>query len=316
VISVSPVHKSATDAGQPPGHRLAKAARVAAAMLRDRRPLAGAWRLALDCSLAQNLGVSSLAFALKPYRPFGCAAWPPALKLARMQAHVALVRSLGGILLPQGDGPRRLADLSTVAPDLWLAIDEPSEMLQDGLTVLSLMEGQMRIFQVSFTLARFTGAHMQVFVGGIQGRQGELDLYRDMTKACHGMRPRDLLLEAFRLFCNALDVRLISAVANSATYHHDRYFGAYPYRPARMHYDTVWRDRGGRQVDGHWFHLPLSTHRRTLEEVPARKRALYRRRYAMLDEMHAIVGDATRQAIPAAGQTLSCLKHGAPETLW
>lgn len=272
--------------------------------MRDPETLVGAWRLGRGPEMGRPPGLSHLAFAMKPFRPFGCAAWSPALKLARMAEHVALVHALGGILLPRPGGPRPLADLSAIAPGLWVAIDEPVEMLQDGLCVLSLMEGQVRIFQVSFTLVPMgqqASGRLQVFVGGIQGRLGELDHYRDLTKACHGMRPRDLVVEAFRQFCRALGVQRISAVADDSTYHHDRYFGAHPYRPVRMDYDAIWHDRGGKRVDRDWFDLPLTTHRRLLEDIPARKRALYRRRYAMLDDLQTIMADAVRLAVPAVG---------------
>lgn len=81
-------------------------------------------------------------------------------------------RSLGGILRPKAEGQRRLADLSTLAPELRLTINEPTEMLRDGFTVLSLVTGPLGLIRLSFTVARLAGGHMQVFVGGVQKRQG------------------------------------------------------------------------------------------------------------------------------------------------
>lgn len=54
-----------------------------------------------------------------------------------------------------------------------------------------------------------------------------------------------------------------------------------------VHFDyrAFWQEAGGTQgSDAHW-QLPRALERRPLEEVGARKRAMYRRRYLMLDAM-------------------------------
>jgi uncharacterized protein VirK/YbjX len=258
-----------------------------------------AWQLNPLHDLPLRFGISGASLALKPYRPFGCAKWSPATKLERMAAHFDVLRVLGGVMAPARGEPRRLMSLETISPSFWLAIDEPPAMMQDGLSVLSLMDGDTRIFQITFTLAEH-GHGLEAYIGGIQGRVGELDLYRDLTKACHGLRPRDLTIEVFRLFCVELGVRRIRAIAESATYHSDPYFGAHPYQTARMNYDEIWVDRGATRVDEAWFHLPLESQHRDAEDIPARKRALYRRRYEMLDGFRTQMGEAVKAGIPGA----------------
>jgi len=56
---------------------------------------------------------------------------------------------------------------------------------------------------------------------------------------------------------------------------------------AGMFYDDVWADRGGTRVAPTHFELPLAGSRRPLEEVAAKKRSMYRRRYEMLDAIDA-----------------------------
>jgi uncharacterized protein VirK/YbjX len=258
-----------------------------------------AWRLNPLHDLPLRFGISGASLALKPYRPFGCAKWSPATKLERMATHFDVLRVLGGVMAPARGEPRRLMSLGTISPSFWLAIDEPPAMMQDGLSVLSLMDGDTRIFQITFTLAEH-GHGLEAYIGGIQGRVGKLDLYRDLTKACHGLRPRDLTIEVFRLFCVELGVRRIRAIAESATYHSDPYFGAHPYQTARMNYDEIWVDRGATRVDEAWFHLPLESQHRDAEDIPARKRALYRRRYEMLDGFRTQMGEAVKAGIPGA----------------
>ena len=50
-------------------------------------------------------------------------------------------------------------------------------------------------------------------------------------------------------------------------------------------YDAVWVERGGRRVDASHFELPLAVSLRSLDEVPSKKRAQYRRRNEMLQEL-------------------------------
>ena len=72
-----------------------------------------------------------------------------------------------------------------------------------------------------------------------------LDRYRIFTKAT-GMRPRDFLIEVFKMFCRALDVSEIRAVSNLN----------HPQRQKvsdiKLSYDQVWRERGG-VYDGNGF---------------------------------------------------------------
>jgi len=55
----------------------------------------------------------------------------------------------------------------------------------------------------------------------------------------------------------------------------------------RVHFDyrAFWSEAGGQAgAQGYW-HLPLQAPRRPLEDIDARKRAMYRRRYTLLDDM-------------------------------
>ncbi|WP_413774718.1 DUF535 family protein [Mesorhizobium sp. AR10] len=47
----------------------------------------------------------------------------------------------------------------------------------------------------------------------------------------------------------------------------------------------MWWERGAIDRRNGFFELPVEAGRRQGDEIPARKRAMYRRRYAMLDEI-------------------------------
>ena len=84
-----------------------------------------------------------------------------------------------------------------------MVIDQAKWFMREGQLVINLFVGEVRMFSLAFSLGR-DGGERTAFVGAVQGRdiEGVADEYRDLTKAAHGMRPRDLLFEIFRMLCS------------------------------------------------------------------------------------------------------------------
>ena len=84
-----------------------------------------------------------------------------------------------------------------------------------------------------------------------------------------------------------LGARQILAVSN-----HTHIYRSWRYRLSKRSvfladYDAFWREMGGEPGQEGHFLLPLTTLRRPLAEIASKKRAEYRRRYALLDAMNA-----------------------------
>jgi uncharacterized protein VirK/YbjX len=146
-----------------------------------------------------------------------------------------------------------------------------------------------------------------VFIGGIQGRdtEGVLDKYRELTKACHGMRPRDLLIEIFRMLCSELKVVHILAVSDEYRHSRSKYFGDGKLKFSSVNYNEIWLDRGGTLVDPAFYSIDVETKHRDLEDIPAKKRGMYRRRYDMLETLREQLRANYRQAGARADGCLS-----------
>ena len=131
--------------------------------------------------------------------PYQCAAWNAETRFDRIAKHLEAVQQIRGLSLGLED-KLVLADLSFVSSGLSLIIDRARWLAREGHLTLSLFKDEFRAFTVSFSLAN--EPQRELFIGGLQGRQSEgiLTLYRDLTKDFEGMRPRDFLLEALRLF--------------------------------------------------------------------------------------------------------------------
>jgi uncharacterized protein VirK/YbjX len=216
--------------------------------------------------------------------PYQCAAWDAETRFSRISAHLECLRHIPGLTLALDD-KLVLADLSSISRGVSLIIDRAPWLAREGNLALSLFKDDFRAFSVAFSL--MSEPEPALFIGGLQGRRSDniLALYRDLTKDFEGMRPRDFLLEALRMFAVKIGVRHIYAVADEQKISRHQYFAGKD--TAGLNYNEVWLDRGGTRVADTHFELPLTGSRRPLEDVPAKKRSMYRRRYEMLETIDA-----------------------------
>lgn len=194
-----------------------------------------------------------------------------------------------------------LADLPASDParySLRLRYDDQFE--KEGELTLALYDAALEesIFTLSFTVTNWRGgaAGTSLFVGGLQGRRGAND--RDeivaLTRSLHGLRPKALLIFAVQSLAAAWGISEIRAVGDSEhIYRHFR-----KRREIRASYDEFWTEcQGARNDDGNYT-LPSRPVVRPLETLPANKRSLYRKRYAMLETL----GGWIRQSVVATPQ--------------
>ena len=218
--------------------------------------------------------------------PYQCAAWNAMTRVERIAEHCRAVRDIPGLHL-RPDEKLVLADLSSLNPGASLILDRPPWLAREGHLTLSLFKDDFRAFTLSFSLS---GApQTELFIGGLQGRHGDdiLAMYRDLTKDLNGIRPRDFMLESLRMFALKIGIKHIYAVADAFRISRHKYFGKKDH--TGLFYDDVWRDRHAEQVSETYFELPLAGSRRPLEEISAKKRSMYRRRYEMLDEIEGMI---------------------------
>jgi uncharacterized protein VirK/YbjX len=186
-------------------------------------------------------------------------------------------------------GARHLvARLGAPELELSLQIDRPDWFTHEGELVLSLFEADARLYSVAFSFGRRNGAPV-VYVGAIQGRSGEgmSERYAALTTALHGCRPRDLVLLALLFLAEAVQIDKVYAVSDSCRHLRGRsLFGRSTAKPS-ADYDEIWRDRGGVASADGFFVIETRYAPRPLEEIPSRKRAMYRRRYEMLAGVRA-----------------------------
>jgi uncharacterized protein VirK/YbjX len=77
----------------------------------------------------------------------------------------------------------------------------------------------------------------------------------------------------------------VFGVGEAYRHHHHEYFTPEANAHPRADYDEIWRDRGGRPTTDGFFELPAELSVRPMSQIPPQKRAMYRRRYALFEQV-------------------------------
>lgn len=139
-------------------------------------------------------------------------------------------------------------------------------------------ENGINIYDASFTFL----APNKLLIASIQGTRldNSQQLIRTTTKALHGVRPMFMIVNLFKLMSDILGCELLGiAHQNQAKYRfNDK-------SKLLFNYDEFWQENDGTlDTQGYW-QIPLTIERKPLEDIQSKKRSMYRKRYAMLDDI-------------------------------
>ncbi|MDY1036541.1 VirK/YbjX family protein [Lelliottia sp. CFBP8978] len=168
---------------------------------------------------------------------------------------------------------------------------------KEGEATLAFCDHQNTVLaEMTFTLCQYE-SKTTLFIGGLQGAKSFVphELIQGATKACHGLFPKRLLVEAAMTLGAAFPVEQIVAVSNAT-----HIYRSWRYRKKKegkllADYDSFWRSMGGEQEAKGHFLLPLVMPRKPMEDIASKKRSEYRRRYELLDSLIEQVNHAARR---------------------
>ncbi|CCK10230.1 Virulence factor VirK [Cronobacter sakazakii 680] len=194
-----------------------------------------------------------------------------------MQGHLTRQGSTLATLSGKNDAQYRL-DLAAIAD-----LDKEGET-----TVIFRDANGVVLAEMTFTLCEVDG-QSALFIGGLQGAKAwvEHDQIQLATKACHGLFPKRLLLEAVCLLAQHFGVSQILAVSNETHIYRSWRYAKKKKDKLHADYDSFWESLGGEKDARGLYHMPLQITRKSLEEIASKKRAEYRRRYELLESMTA-----------------------------
>ncbi|KAA6094600.1 MULTISPECIES: VirK/YbjX family protein [Pantoea] len=225
----------------------------------------------------------------KPHRPYLRAGFSVAQRAQAILDHYQLMDRLANnqlrqlLLSPSGNLLARFTGKNEEQFALYCCSGHYD---REGEITLLLNYQDMTLASLSFSIIQ-EQQQRTLLIGGLQGPRKHIssDVIRDATKAAHGVFPKRLLMEAVFILAAQCGVQAITAVGDtthvfrSLRYRHskgDKFFASY---------SEFWLSLGGEMRGDELFTLPLSMARKDLEEIASKKRAEYRRRYALLDTL-------------------------------
>ena len=182
---------------------------------------------------------------------------------------------------------------------------EPGQRKEGLAAVMFNLPDEVPVYQILFWIARDEIINRDgawaMWIGAMQGPNVDdaKDLVKRITKKCHAYRTKNLILYAAQAVARSIGVKKIFAVTNEGYYANNH---VRQDRKLKTSFSDFWTEAGGTPTaDKRFFELPLIETRKTVEEIPSHKRAQYRRRFALLDELDAAIFETLRGFENATG---------------
>ncbi len=156
---------------------------------------------------------------------------------------------------------------------------------KEGLLSITMFFNCQPLYQVIFWIAKNKRKEYSLWIGAMQGPSGvnASELIKETTKIAYRYRTKNLILYMSMAVARSFSVKHLYAVSNKGYYamNHVRRD-----RKLKTNFGEFWTEIGGHETeDPRFYELPLIEHRKTMDEVPTRKRAVYRKRFAFQDDV-------------------------------
>jgi uncharacterized protein VirK/YbjX len=166
---------------------------------------------------------------------------------------------------------------------LSLILKAPFRRSREGEMSLSLTDENG--LQISYATIAFIDGGRTIVIGCMQGAANNAgrDVVRELTRQCHGLRPKNLLLSMVRALAEAFGVERVIGIGNAA-----HVFAGIPDK-VKADYDAFWVEAGGVPAEDGFYELPPREPARCASEVESKRRAEFRRREALRAEACELV---------------------------
>lgn len=227
----------------------------------------------------------------KLHRPYLANTFNSRQKLDVLQEHFQLINQCIPEKLRRNylhHSPYKLAELTGKNDEKYsLYLGSFPKLNKEGeITLMLANEQQQTLALITFSLFYYQ-KQKTLFIGGLQGADPETphSEIQTTTKACHGLFPKRLVLEATCCLAELMGITQIIAVGNATHIYQNWRYRAKKKDKLHADYDNFWISLGGKPcAEGH-FSLPARIARKPLEDIASKKRAEYRRRYQLLEQL-------------------------------
>lgn len=227
----------------------------------------------------------------KPCKPYLYCGAKAQDKFGRIKQHYAIALqnfSAEEVQAIVANGYYRLFDITLDEYPLQIALFSGTQIEMEGEFGLGLFnKDNTRIYSLTFSLNKNDTSDIQLVIGGLQGPaqngdDGKKDFVRDLTKSAHGLRPKDLLIYLLRQLATFYGAKTILAVKSEA---HIYQCHISKRKRIKTDYNQYWEELKGTVYDSNFYQIPLQYQEKDINDIPAKKRSMYRKRYALMDDL-------------------------------
>ena len=147
----------------------------------------------------------------------------------------------------------------------------------EGFFAIHLQKGNERLYDASFALLE----NKQLLIASTQGSSldNAPEEIKLATKQLHGIRPAFLLVHIFKMLCEIKQFQLLGIPKK-----HQAKYRFNDFSRLLFDYDAFWADNGGELKQNYWY-IPNIIERKSMDDIPSKKRSMYKKRYEMLDNI-------------------------------
>ena len=241
---------------------------------------------------------------LKPFRPYMSMNWTKRQKIKVILDTYRFLYSksdqfTGPVIYGSGLEIARVKLSDTIEAVLVLGYDEG--LRKEGELVLSFKCEALggKIASASFSFEETGAGRFVSRIACVQGNAGAAEnASKTAQKLMYGLRPKSLLIYAIQELSRQLEMEAVYGAGTSIQVYRGKHLIHLPGRHAiQFDYNGVWCEAGGIPATEGWFELPLVPVRKTAEETKSHKRAWYQKRYQMLDDISAKIGETLHNVI-------------------
>lgn len=153
----------------------------------------------------------------------------------------------------------------------------------EGFFSINIQTKDEKIYDASFSFV----APNSLLIASVQGSNepNTPDLIKQATKQMHGIRPAFMIVNVFKMICQIENFSLLGIPKeNQAKFRRN------DHSRLLFDYDEFWRENGGKFGEK-YYEILLNIERKSLEEIQSKKRSMYKKRFEMLDNLRAKIGE-------------------------
>jgi uncharacterized protein VirK/YbjX len=223
--------------------------------------------------------------------------WSVQKRLDAIAQHYSILSGIDANLMKFHQGyEQTLMNFGNNYENVSITLDRPKWFIREGEMVINVFHQDIRVVSIAFTFGEVKGETI-VYIGAVQGihsgvsSEESLKINRKLTKLFWGLRPKTLVIEVLKAFLKSLNVNKIYGISDNHRHHRHKYFGK-KYQDngqgtIKTNYDDFWKEHGGElDKDSGFYILSLNPAIRSLDEMPSKKRAQYRRRNAIIESIN------------------------------